>query len=278
MRARNIKPGFFKNELLGELSPLGRLLFAGLWCMADREGRLEDRPRRIRAEILPYDDCDVEALLGQLAEAGFIRRYEADGNRYICIPSFLHHQKPHSRERESVIPPLPPGDATGGEGLDLGCADASPGLSSDDGHVSLIPDSLNPDSCTSSYEQAAKPPAPKTKFLKNFKSRQPDNDAVADVVGLCKRIHEAKILGKGARRPFNPYQWVQQRTKKPVHPEAIAHVLKRIEREGPVLKNPWGFADKVLDIESQNYNERDAIRAHELLKKELGMGAGALPL
>ena len=38
MRARNLKPGFFKNETLAEIEPLGRLLFQGLWCMADREG------------------------------------------------------------------------------------------------------------------------------------------------------------------------------------------------------------------------------------------------
>src|SRR5262244_3073085 len=54
IRARNIKPGIFKNELLGAADPLLTLLFEGLWCMADREGRLEDRPLRIKAEIFPY--------------------------------------------------------------------------------------------------------------------------------------------------------------------------------------------------------------------------------
>jgi len=44
MRSRNIKPGFFMNELLPEIELLGRLLFIGLWLLADREGRLEDRP------------------------------------------------------------------------------------------------------------------------------------------------------------------------------------------------------------------------------------------
>ena len=49
-RARNIKPGFFLNEELGVLPPLVRILFAGLWCIADRDGRLEDRPKRIKME------------------------------------------------------------------------------------------------------------------------------------------------------------------------------------------------------------------------------------
>ena len=63
MRARNLKPGFFKNEDLAELPFEGRLLFAGLWCLADREGRLEDRPKRIKAEIFAFDSVDVDKLL-----------------------------------------------------------------------------------------------------------------------------------------------------------------------------------------------------------------------
>ena len=52
-RARNIKPAFFKNETLVELPVETRLLFIGLWTLADREGRLEDRPKRIKMEIYP---------------------------------------------------------------------------------------------------------------------------------------------------------------------------------------------------------------------------------
>ena len=107
-RSRNIKPGFFLNDELAECEPLARLLFAGLWCIADREGRLEDRPKRIKAEVLPYDDCDIDQLLNQLAEHGFIIRYEIDGCQYIQTVNFLKHQNPHYKESESIIPP-PPG-------------------------------------------------------------------------------------------------------------------------------------------------------------------------
>ena len=74
-RARSLKPGFFMNEVLAEIEPLGRLLFQGLWCLADREGRLDYRPKRLKAEILPYDDCNVEAQLQALHDRGFISRY-----------------------------------------------------------------------------------------------------------------------------------------------------------------------------------------------------------
>lgn len=115
MRARNIKPGLFKNDVLAEVEPLGRILFTGLWCMADREGRLEDRPRRIKAEILPYDDCDVDHLLQQLEERGFVHRYQVAGERYIVITGFTRHQRPHSSEVESVIPPPDGENAPDGE-------------------------------------------------------------------------------------------------------------------------------------------------------------------
>lgn len=104
MRIRSIKPEFFKDEDLAELTPLARLLFQGLWCMADREGRLEDRPRRIKAEILPYDECDIESLLGSLGNAGFINRYSKGSVRCIQIKSFLRHQIPNRDEAQSELP------------------------------------------------------------------------------------------------------------------------------------------------------------------------------
>lgn len=104
-RSRNIKPKFFKNEDLAECDPLARILFAGLWCEADREGRLEDRPKRLKAEYLPYDECNVDSLLDQLKARGFIVRYAVNGARYIAVLNFLKHQQPHHKEVASEIPP-----------------------------------------------------------------------------------------------------------------------------------------------------------------------------
>ncbi|NYT67954.1 hypothetical protein [Pusillimonas noertemannii] len=103
-RARNIKPSFFANDDLADIDPLGRLLFIGLWTVADRDGRLEDRPRRIKAEVLPYDDCDIDTLLGDLQKHGFIHRYEVGGERFIQVVNFAKHQNPHVKESASSIP------------------------------------------------------------------------------------------------------------------------------------------------------------------------------
>jgi hypothetical protein len=103
-RARNIKPGFFANEALAELPPLTRLLFIGLWTIADRDGRLEDRPKRIKMALFPADNFDVDEALNELAEADFVQRYEVDRQRYIQVTNFRKHQTPHVKEGPSTIP------------------------------------------------------------------------------------------------------------------------------------------------------------------------------
>jgi hypothetical protein len=97
----------FTDEDIGDLSFESRWLFAGLFTQADREGRLEDRPRKLKVEVMPYDDVSIEDLLRELTEARFITRYQVEGKRYIQIRTFHKHQQPHHKERDSVIPPDP---------------------------------------------------------------------------------------------------------------------------------------------------------------------------
>ena len=103
-RARLLKPGFFSNEELCELPAFARLLYAGLWTIADRDGRLDDRPKRIKAEVLPYDRVDVAVLLDKLEEKGFIHRYVVEQAHFIQIVKFSVHQHPHKNEPPGVIP------------------------------------------------------------------------------------------------------------------------------------------------------------------------------
>lgn len=105
-RKRYIKPEFFKNEELADCSALARLLFAGLWCWADAQGRLEERPRKLKAEILPYDNCDIRVLLDELVSKRFVRRYEANGRKCLSVTTFDRHQKPH--QNEPIDPLLSP--------------------------------------------------------------------------------------------------------------------------------------------------------------------------
>ena len=52
----------------------------------------------------PYDDVDTDAELNLLANAGFIKRYEKHGGKYIQIINFTKHQNPHTKETDSTIP------------------------------------------------------------------------------------------------------------------------------------------------------------------------------
>jgi uncharacterized phage protein (TIGR02220 family) len=145
-RSRNIKPGFFTNDVLCELPPLARILFAGLWCHADREGRLEDRPKKLKAEILPYDSCDVDGLVQCLHSAGMVLRYSVDNIKYIQVIHFTKHQNPHVKEAPSVIP------APGLHSASTGNSGTSPADS-----LLLIPDSLNPSSTLSGNSETSIP-------------------------------------------------------------------------------------------------------------------------
>lgn len=110
MRIRSLKPGFFKNEHLCELSPWHRLCYEGLWLCADRDGRIEDRPKRLKAEIFPYDDLDMNSLLWDLMRAGFIVRYTAPNLQpLLWIPSWDSHQFPRSDEAASKYAAFTPG-------------------------------------------------------------------------------------------------------------------------------------------------------------------------
>lgn len=106
-RIRTIKPEFFLDDELAELPMVARMLFVGLWTIADCEGRMEDRPKRIKAQILPFDDCDIDGSLQNLHDAGFVQRYEAGGGKYIVVTNFRKHQRLSGIEAQSrsVIPP-----------------------------------------------------------------------------------------------------------------------------------------------------------------------------
>lgn len=153
-RARNIKPGFFRNPELVELPFETRLLFPGLWVLADRMGRLEDRPKLIKMEIFPADSVDVDEMLNQLQQVGLIHRYTVEGKNYIEIINFLKHQNPHKDEKPSTIPTP---DQHGASTVPTPCLDevgTNP--------TRLIPDSLNliPDSLNKNIVGSAPPDEP----------------------------------------------------------------------------------------------------------------------
>ena len=232
-RARNIKPSFFANEDLVEIDPLGRLLFIGLWCLADRAGRLEDRPKRIKIELLPCDACDVDALLQALHDRELIQRYAVGEHRLIQVTNFAKHQSPHHQERESHLPA--PEDFEASSERARGRPKASPGFIPDKpeagpGAIALIPDSLIPDSLNTpkpprssagadslpdGFEQFwSAYPAKKAKpaAVKAWAKLHPDEQMQAEILAAIERERRSEQWTRdGGRFIPHPTTWLNQR-------------------------------------------------------------------
>lgn len=149
-RSRNIKPGFFQHDTLCELTPLERLAFIGMWTVADFKGCIEFRPKRLKVQLLPYDECDFEAIAINLERSGFVAIYSVQGQRYIKIVNFEKHQNPHKNEREagSEIPDIDQAGKIVNEIKELKEDGTKPDFigSARADSLSLIPSSLIPDS------------------------------------------------------------------------------------------------------------------------------------
>ncbi|WP_276620452.1 hypothetical protein [Syntrophomonas wolfei] len=105
---RSIQGTIFNNDAMGELSPLTRLLFAGLWCLADNKGRTEDKPRKLKKVIMGYDDIsagDIDEMLQSLHDKCFIVRYSTNGSNYIQVSDFSKYKNPILLRKQSLIPP-----------------------------------------------------------------------------------------------------------------------------------------------------------------------------
>lgn len=189
-----------------------RLLFIGLWCIADREGRLKDRPKRIKVEVFPYDDIDVEPLLAQLQENGFIIRYTVEEHQYIQVVNFHKHQNPHVKEAESTLPPCPNYEQAPEKHHT--CTVLSPDKHSSFPADSLIPDSLIPDSG----------------FPHTVKEEPCGENVEKDKPDLSEK---AKIMKAQIEKAFNEQFW-------PQYPRKVAkrEALKAFEKLFPLKYTP----------------------------------------
>lgn len=161
-RARNIKPGFFRNADLVELPAETRLFFVGLWTIADRAGRLEDRPKQIKMELFPADSFDCDAMLNELASIGMVARYESGGKRYVQVVNFVKHQNPHRDEKASTIPDRNGKYATSEITPTKNCASTVQTLCTDDAStvaIGLNPESLIPEEKIEANASVAGKPA-----------------------------------------------------------------------------------------------------------------------
>lgn len=107
-KIRTIKPEFWDDEILGQLSPLDRLLFLGMISLADDEGRMKGNPIWVRNQIFAYDETitvdKVTISINNLHKIKRIRVYGSDTQTYIEVLNFNKHQY-IKRPQKSIIPP-----------------------------------------------------------------------------------------------------------------------------------------------------------------------------
>ena len=94
-RIRTIKPDFWRNEPLSEVSPEAALLAIGLLNHADDEGYFVAHPKLVESDIFPLRElsstCTV--LLKELSDIGYIELFTgSDGKKYGLITKFTKHQ------------------------------------------------------------------------------------------------------------------------------------------------------------------------------------------
>ena len=94
-RIRTIKPDFWRDQDLSEISAEAALLAIGLLNHADDEGYFNANPKLIRADVFPLRDLSmsVHGMLEELSKIGYINLFSgSDGRQYGVITNFCKHQ------------------------------------------------------------------------------------------------------------------------------------------------------------------------------------------
>lgn len=103
-RIRSLHPGQWTAGDFLECTPLARLLALALRNIADDHGAFRWKPTTIKAECLPADNCDIDALMAELIKNEQIIKYEIDGKEYGLIRDFTQWQRPKKPKYTHPIP------------------------------------------------------------------------------------------------------------------------------------------------------------------------------
>lgn len=248
-RARNIKPQFFTNDELSELPPLARLLFIGLWTIADFKGCFEYKPKRLKVQLLPYDDCDIEQLVSALDKSRFISIYSVQGQTFGKVLNFNKHQNPHKNEKEkgSDIPDIYQNDAENvmfSDNLEDIEINHDQNGSDPADSLNLIPDSCSPITDT--------PVSVSPKFV--FKSELKKLGVSEEQASEFMQVRKAK-KAVNTKNAFDSL--VSEAEKANLTPaQAVDYCLKR--------QNPWGaFKASWFFNEQQNHQVNNPIHGYQ---------------
>lgn len=111
-RIRSLKPEFWSDEKLAKrVSRDARMLYLGLWNLADEHGRVRGSLHYLKSQVFMYDDDltndDVGRLVAELVAAERVQRYVVDDETYLHLPKLSKHQRLEPSKAESRHPKPP---------------------------------------------------------------------------------------------------------------------------------------------------------------------------
>ena len=99
MRARWVKPEFFKDRKMGELGPVAALVYQALWVVADDGGMAGCDADRLKGELFfawpTIGAAEIKDALRRLYNLGRIRFYRGSDDWFCQIVHWDRHQKVH---------------------------------------------------------------------------------------------------------------------------------------------------------------------------------------
>lgn len=106
-RKRMIDPNIWQSEDFGRLSTLAKLVFIGLFSLADDEGRGRCNPVYLKSTLFPYEEgirsADIDKTLSEISSNMSVVFYSCDGSSYYSLYNWNTWQK-IDRPSESKIP------------------------------------------------------------------------------------------------------------------------------------------------------------------------------
>lgn len=106
-RKRMIDPNIWQSEDFSKLSTLGKIVFIGLFSLADDEGRGRCNPVYLKSTLFPYEEgirsADIDKTLSEISSNMSVIFYSCDGSNYYSLYNWNTWQK-IDRPSESKIP------------------------------------------------------------------------------------------------------------------------------------------------------------------------------
>ena len=129
-RKRMIDPGIWSSEDFSKLTSFSKLVFIGLFSLADDEGRGKANPSYLKSMLFPYEEgirsADIKKTLQEIASTMSVIFYTHDEKEYYALKSWGKFQTINKPTPSAV--PAPVSD----------CSAATAGLPDDYGSTTVV--------------------------------------------------------------------------------------------------------------------------------------------